>query len=476
MKKVLVISGVMAAMIAMAFIVGALLFDINSFKPRIEKAISEAAGLDVRIQSKVGLSLFPFGLSAHDIRASNQGIEILSIEKLKLRPEFIPLLKKQLRIIRCEVYKPNITIVEGAKKKHDSGTADKKLPEKTMATGFTLKELRLSHGILVHTDKNTGDKTEFKDINLAIADFRLPAGVSKDIPKYASFTGTLDCGSISRGDLKIHHVKSPVKAEKGILLLSPLAMDVFGGKGEGDASLDMSGDPPTYKMNLKVPELDFVKLEESFGAKKLIGGKGNLEASLWMEDKEDSSLMGRMGGMGGSFTLRGNHLILFSMDLDKALTAYEKTQEFNLVDLGAFFIAGPLGTFGMKGHSYLDVYSKTREGQGKITQLVSRWTIKNGMADAKDCALSTRHNRVALKGHLNLVRGRYDNVTVALIDDRGCAKFKQSITGTFQNPQIGKVSAVQTLGGPILNLYNKAKSLVQGDDCEVFYNGSVGQP
>ena len=98
------------------------------------------------------------------------------------------------------------------------------------------------------------------------------------------------------------------------------------------------------------------------------------------------------------------------------------------------------------------------------------------MADATDCALATQHNRVALKGKLNLVSERYDNVIVALLDDKGCAKFKQGISGPFGSPQIGAVSAVESLAEPIFNLYRKAKRFIQGGKCEVFYNGSVQQP
>jgi AsmA protein len=98
------------------------------------------------------------------------------------------------------------------------------------------------------------------------------------------------------------------------------------------------------------------------------------------------------------------------------------------------------------------------------------------VADATDCALATHHNRVALKGKLDLVSERYDNVMVAILNDKGCAKFKQGISGSFGSPQIGAVSAVESLAGPIAKLYRSAKRFIQGGKCEVFYNGAVQQP
>jgi AsmA protein len=81
-----------------------------------------------------------------------------------------------------------------------------------------------------------------------------------------------------------------------------------------------------------------------------------------------------------------------------------------------------------------------------------------------------------MKGKLNLVSERYDNVIVALLDDKGCAKFTQGISGPFGSPQVGAVSAVESLASPILKLYRKAKRFIQGGKCEVFYHGAVQQP
>ncbi len=471
-KKVLVIAGVVVALIVIAAIVGVLLFDINSYKPRIETAASEATGLDVRINGKMALSFFPFGFSANDIHVANKGVEILSLKKLKVGVELIPLLKKQLKITSCELGKPTITIVKYAENKYNFKNSAKKSTEEGLGTAFSLKELRLSQGALVYLDKKTGEKTELKGINLAIKDLSI-GDSAEDIIKNVSFTGNMDCKALRKKDLEIDNIKSPIKAEKGVIYLTALTMDIFDAKGEGDATVDRSEVDIVYKINLKVSKLDFAKLEESFGVKKVIGGKGDLYASLTMEEKGSLNLMSSMDGI---FSLRGDNLVIYTMDLDRVLSSYETSQQFNLVDLGAFFIAGPLGTVGLKGYRYWDVYNQTQGGRGVITQFISHWKIKDGIADAMDCALATHHNRIALKGNLNLVSEQYDNVTVALLDDKGCAIFKQSINGSFGNPQVGAVNTVVSLGAPIFNLYKKTKRFVQGGSCEVFYKGSVRQP
>ena len=547
-KVILFVLGSGAAALVLAVVIFALTFNINSYKPLIEAAASGATGLDVRINGKMGLSFFPFGVSAKDIHVANKAGEILSVENLKLGAELVPLLKKQLKVNSCELVKPVVFIVKDAEGKYNFENAEKSTkgwPE----SASSLNELKLFKGTLVYIDKKTGEKTEFKDFNLTVRnlvipdtsadiiknvsltgsfdckevlqkDFRIEnlkapvkvvrgtynfepltigslvyldkkAGektelkainlairdltvtdISGVIIRNISFTGNLDCKELRKTDLKIDNIKSPVKVEKGVIYLIPLTMDIFGAKAEGDATADKSEVDAVYKINLKVSNLDFEKLQESFGTKKVIGGRGYLYASLTMKEKGSRKLL---NSLNGTFSLRGSNLVIYTMDLDKVLSSYETSQKFSLVDVGAFFIAGPLSAVALKGYRYGDVYYQTQGGPGVITQFISHWKIKAGVAEATDCALATRHNRVALKGKLNLVSERYDNVIVALLDDKGCAKFEQGVNGPFGSPQIGTVSAVESLAGPIANLFKKAKRFIQGGKCEVFYNGSVRQ-
>jgi uncharacterized protein involved in outer membrane biogenesis len=540
-KKVLFVLGGGAVALVLAAVVFTLTFDINSYRPRIEAAVSGATGLEVRINGKMGLSLFPFGVSAKDIHVANRGDEIISLEDLKLGAEFIPLLNRQLKVTRCELVKPAVTIVRGSDGKYNFETKEQP------GAAFNLSDFKLSNGTLVYLDKKTGEKTEWNDFNLAVEDLSIAGNVIKSASfkgsfdcrevlqkdfkienlrapvkavkgiyhfdaltigalvyfdkkagektelkefslaikdlsvvetsgrmiKNIAFTGSMDCKELRKGSLRIDNVKSPIKSEQGIITLTSLTMDIFGAKAEGDATADKSQVDAMYKINLKVSKLDLEKLEESFGLKKVIGGKGDLHTSLTMKERGSRKLM---SGMDGTFSLRGDHLVIYTMDLDKVLSSYETSQEFNLVDLGAFFIAGPLSTFAIKGYRYWDVYNQTQGGRGAITQFISNWKIKDGVADATDCALATRHNRIALKGKLNLVSEQYDDVIVAILDDKGCAKFEQGVSGPFGSPRIGAVSAVQSLVGPIVDLFKKAERFIQGGKCEVFYNGSVRQP
>lgn len=470
-KKGLIIAGGFVLLIIIGAVAAILLFDINSYKPKIETAVSGATGLDVRIRGKIALAFFPLGISAKDVLVANRGNEILSMQSLKLRMEFMALLTKQLNVSACELTSPAVTIVKDTDGKFNFENIEIQSPQERREKAFGLSDLKLSKGTLVYLDKKTGKKTELKEIDLAVTNLSV-ADAAGSIIKNISFTGSFACKEFTQKDLRIENLKAPVKAVRGVFTFKPLTMDIFGGKGEGDLTADETGSDPEYKINFKVSKLDFEKIQESFGIKKMISGKGDLTALLTIKEKDRTLIK----NLNGTFSLRGDHLTTHTVDLDKILSAYESSQKFNLVDVGAFLIVGPLGNVSLHGYRYGNLYYQSQGGQGTIVQFVSHWNIKNGVADAVDCALATRQNRIALAGKLNLVNQKYEKVTAALLDHKGCAILTQTISGPFGRPQIGAANAVESLAGPVLDLYRKAKRFVQAGHCKVFYNGLVQQP
>ena len=71
-KTLMIVGGVMTLIVITAFI-ALLLFDINSYKSKIEAVASGMTGLDARINGKMRLTFFPFGLSAKDMRFNSKG-------------------------------------------------------------------------------------------------------------------------------------------------------------------------------------------------------------------------------------------------------------------------------------------------------------------------------------------------------------------------------------------------------------------
>ena len=102
--------------------------------------------------------------------------------------------------------------------------------------------------------------------------------------------------------------------------------------------------------------------------------------------------------------------------------------------------------------------------------------MNDGVAEAKDVAFATRKNRIAMKGKLDVVNERFVDITVAVLDAKGCTKVRQKISGPFRNPKLDKVSTLETAIEPILGLFQQTKHLVGRGECKPFYTGTVAQP
>ena len=194
-------------------------------------------------------------------------------------------------------------------------------------------------------------------------------------------------------------------------------------------------------------------------------------ANLSLQGKTTDALKRSVAGAASPY---GGNLRLEIGDLDRKFSRYESSQSFNLVDVGAFFFAGPLALGLTKGYDFARIF----EGGGGTTTirvLVSNWRVERGVAHATDVAMATKENRVALKGGLDFVSGRFDEVTVALIDAKGCVRAKQRIRGPFRRPEIEEPQVLSTLSGPARKLIKQAGELF-GGKCHVFYAGSVEPP
>jgi hypothetical protein len=230
---------------------------------------------------------------------------------------------------------------------------------------------------------------------------------------------------------------------------------------------------PHLRIRYTASKFRFEKFFERLSQKKIIEGEMNFSLDLSMQGESFDEMK---RSMEGEASWQGRDLLFYNFDLDRLISKIEESQNFSLIDIGAFFLAGPLGTLLTKGYDFAGAYMETGGGEGDIRRLVSRWKMRHGVAEAEDVALSTRHNRIALKGRLDFVRERFDNVTEAVIDAKGCVKFSQKINGPFSNPRVEKVSPVKSVIGPVISLLEKTERLFEGGKCDVFYAGSVKHP
>jgi AsmA protein len=265
--------------------------------------------------------------------------------------------------------------------------------------------------------------------------------------------------------------------EKGILDLNPVSMNIFGGTGNGSIHVDVTGPSPHYRVIYTLNRVRIEELLQQYSLKKIprktIEGPINFSADLTAMGKSADEVK---RSLNGNLSLNGENLMLYKIDIDALIMKYERTQNLNLLDVGAFLLAGPFGPVLTKSYNFISLYEESQGGKGIIRKLVSVWKVKNGIAEARDVALATKKQRIAMKGGLNFINERFVDVTVAALDKRGCTVYSEKVHGPFRKPQIEKLSIFKSIAGSVLNPLEDAWKFIQGEKCTVFYSGSVAQP
>jgi len=481
MKKLLVALVVLVGLLVLAGIAIVLLVDVNAYKPRIETAVSNALGMEFRIRGKAGLRLFPSaGIALSDIRLRNLGTDLAAVETLRVGVKLRPLLSRQVEITELVLEKPVIRIEKGADGKFNYETPPR--PPKPPAKGgegpgasLAVAGGTVRNGTVIYLDRKGGEKTEISGIDLSLKSLSFPAAPYTPLSKGISFTGTLRVKEIKGRDLAVTDVDAKVTASAGVYDIRPFTMTLFGGRGEGGIRIDLSRQKPDVQVKYALAKF---RAEESLAAisqKKSLSGPMTIVPELSFRGNGAEE---RKRTLSGNVSLWGDGLMLHGMDIDGVLSTVEQAQQMNLADMGTYLLAGPLGSSAVKGYRYGgDNRSTAGEGESRITRLVSDWTVRNGVAEARDVAFSTGKNRIALKGKLDLVNGQFVDVTVAVLDGKGCAKLRQRISGPFADPRMDKMSMLQSVAAPLLGIFEReAKRFLGSSACEPFYTGTVQHP
>lgn len=447
-----------------------LFVDINAYKPQLEAAASGALGMEVSIGGRLGIGFFPGLLvTLEDVHIRNRGVDIVSAKQASLGIDLLLLLQQEVRIEKIALKHSRISI-----ERDRDGTFNVEKPESAGGTlpVLELANVSLSDGVLLYVDKQSGEGFEAGDCRLDVRRLRLSGGKSADFMKNLSIAAKLACGEIRKNDFTVSDLKLSADGKNGVFDIEPITMSVFGAQGTGSIQADFSGAAPGYRVRYALPQF---RIEEFFGTlspQKVVEGSMDFSANLSMQGNTVNDMKQTADG---EISLRGENLILEGSDLDREFSRFESSQNFNLVDVGAFFFAGPVGLMVTKGYNFASIFQGSG-GRSEIRTLVSDWTVERGLAQAQDVAMATNENRIALQGRLDFVNEQFNNVTMALIDAKGCAKVQQKIHGAFQKPVVEKPSIIKTLTGPALRLLKKGKDLLPGGECKVFYAGSVAPP
>lgn len=245
---------------------------------------------------------------------------------------------------------------------------------------------------------------------------------------------------------------------------------LFGENAKGKAIITATPftELPFYKIIYNDVSFNAEKMLSAFMEDQVISGPLKLSFNISSTGSEWDSIVSNMSG---TINLSGEKLLLNGFDADEIIDDFKRSQNFNLVDLGAVLLAGPVGIAVTKGSDFARILVFNSGKSTNIEKLVSNWTISDGVFTIQDAAFTTYKNRVALTGSIGFSNNRLD-LTVALLNKYGCSIFSQQVFGNMDAPTLGKVKVVGTVLAPVTNLVDD----VTGKECEVFYYGSVEHP
>lgn len=469
-----IISGFVGLLLVVAVVLH-FLVNVNTYKPQLEAIASQALGVEVRVGGPLGIDLLPsLHLSMDKVQIRSRGAEIASAKSVSLNIRFLPLLNRQVRVEKVALKSPTIFLETDSEGKLNIG-----MPEST-AEALPLPELEtvsFTDGTLRYLDKKSGAGFQAGQCNLDMRRLRYEAGEIESegqagLLQPLSFTGQLACAEVRGKDIVASDLKVSITGKDKIIDFKPITMRLFGARSSGNIRADFSGSLPRYHLYYALPKFRIEEFFKFLSPDKVAEGEMNFSASLTMQGRSAREMKRTVDG---TFLLRGENLTHFGHDLDSELARYASSQNFNLVDLGAFFLAGPVGLAVTKGYNFTSILQGSG-GSSRIRTLISDWKFRHGVAQAQDVAMATKENRVALRGRIDFVHERFDDVTVALIDGKGCTKVRQQISGTFLKPVVAQPNAIKTLAGPVITLFEKARDILSNGECEVFYTGSVAAP
>jgi len=460
-------------LVGLLFVGAAALFrlaDANVYKTRLEASASRALGMEVNIAGGLAFDFFPGLLvTVEDVHVRKRGMDVVSAKEATMAIDLVSLLAMQVRIENVVLKHPVIAIERGL-----DGRFNFEGPQADADAipALDWPDISISDGSIVYVDKRFGRGFEGKDCRLQVRRLRHSGGQRSNLAKGMSFTAQAGCAEVRKDAFTVSDLKFLADMKDGILDLKPVTTRVFDTQGSGSIRADFSGPVALYHVAYTLSQFPIEAFFKTLSEKQVAAGRMDFSANL---STQGSTVKDMRHGMKGQISLRGKHLTLSGSDLDREFERFESSQNFNLVDVGAFFFVGPLGLVVTKGYNFASL-AQAQGGSSEIRTLVSDWKVERGVAQAQDVAMATQENRIALQGRLDFVNDQFDDVTIALVDTKGCIRVQQKVRGTFQNPTVEKPNLVMSLAGPALRLLKQGGDLLTGGQCDVFYAGSVAAP
>lgn len=470
-KRIAVLSvSALAALMLAAVLAAWLLFRTDWAIGRLEDGLGQALGMDVRIgqPGRFGL-LRGVTVTLADLEVSTEGQVVATAEIGSMRLALFSLLTGTVRPIELNLERPVLSV-----ERYGPGVYNIRQPERESEEldELSLGRFRVTDARVTYFDRASELKLLFEGCDLDLRNIRHAGGMLEQVLATLAAEGELTCRGVSQDAFAATDLSAEIHGENGVFDLEPVSATAFEGQASGSFAIDLASDQPRYSLQSRISDLDLGAFIAMLAPQQSTTGKMELEVDLaahgttWRDVRKSAT---------GTINLGSGELVLDGYDLDDELDDYADTQRFNLIDVGAVFLAGPLGLAATRGYAFGGLL-RGSGGSTTIDRMISEWTVEDGVVRARDVAFRTPENRLALAGALDFGDYHFDDMRVAVIDKDGCAVVEQKISGPFRAPEIERPNFLVAAAGPLLNLVKRGVRKITDSDCEVFYAGSIPHP
>jgi AsmA protein len=274
--KALKIIGIVVAVLVLIAIALPFLINVNAFRPRLESALSQALGREVKV-GNLSLSILSGSVSAEDLSIADDPAfsknPFIQAKSLKVGVEVMPLIfSKALHVTDITLDKPEIALLRDASGKwnfsslgNKSSSASKPAPassEPSSTPDLSVSKLEVKDGSLSVNRANSSIKPHvYSDVNISVTNFsptsQFPYTITANLP--AGGTAKLDgkAGPINSTDVS----ESPIEAQisvKGLDLTASGFVDPstgIAGVANFDGTLNSDGKVLRTSGTLKADKL-----------------------------------------------------------------------------------------------------------------------------------------------------------------------------------------------------------------------------
>ena len=249
-----------------------------------------------------------------------------------------------------------------------------------------------------------------------------------DLIRRATGQGRVTVDSVVYDDLTLTGVETTVKLDSGVITMSPLTAELYGGQQSGSVVLDTRTDPVTYNVNLNLERVD---------ANRLLSSISPIKDALY-----------------GMVSANANTRFVFSRGARDIARSLNGRVSLNLHD-------GSIANVDVL-HQMSAIAQFLRSGKPvdpvtKVTELSGDFDIKSGVAhtnnlqaamdagsfgatgtiDLGQQTLNLRVTAILSKDYTDLVGGTRIGgfMTTAVANQNGELVVPMIVTGTFQNPR-----------------------------------------